>query len=107
VLSRVSAGNLKSQLFQIMTGKTALKAGQERRAGLARLACSSNRAEAGRAPAILLTLAGWTSAATGEAFGLRNNGKGPPPGDGNLMVHPSASSQEGGLDVNCNEAGSP
>ena len=56
-----------------MTGKTPLKVTQEQRTGLERLAGSSNRAEADRARAILLTLAGWTSAAIGEAFGVRED----------------------------------
>jgi transposase len=37
------------------------------------LAVSTNRAEAGRARAILLSLSGWKSAAIGEVFGVRED----------------------------------
>lgn len=56
-----------------MVGKTPLKVTQEQRTGLERLASSANRAEADRARAMLLSVAGWTSAAIGEAFGVRED----------------------------------
>jgi transposase len=56
-----------------MAGKSPLTASVEQRAGLERLAVSANRAEADRARAILLSLSGWTSAAIGEVFGVRED----------------------------------
>jgi len=56
-----------------MTGRAALKVTEEQCADLERLACSANRAEADRARAILLSLAGWTSAAIGRAFRVRED----------------------------------
>jgi len=57
----------------VVVGKSPLAASAERRDGLERLAVSSNRAEADRARAVLLSLSGWTSAAIGEAFGVRED----------------------------------
>jgi len=45
-----------------VAGKTPLNVPQDRRRGLERPSGSANRPEAGRARAILLSLAGWTSA---------------------------------------------
>ena len=56
-----------------MTGKSPLTVTAEQRDGLLRLPGSPDRAEADRARAILLSLAGWTSAAIGEAFGVRED----------------------------------
>ena len=56
-----------------MTGKSPLTVTAEQRDGLLRLPGSADRAEADRARAILLSLAGWTSAAIGEAFGVRED----------------------------------
>ena len=56
-----------------MSGKSPLTANVEQRCGLERLAVSSNRAEADRARAILLSLAGRTSADIGEVFGVRED----------------------------------
>lgn len=56
-----------------MAGKSPLTASVEQRCGLERLAGSVNRAEADRARAILLSLAGRTSADIGEVFGVRED----------------------------------
>ncbi len=56
-----------------MTGRSPLLATDEQRAGLAVLAGSGDRGEADRARAVLLTLAGWTSARIAEAFGVRED----------------------------------
>ncbi len=56
-----------------MSGKSPLVASTEQRDGLRRLAISTNRAEADRARAILLSLSGWKSAAIGEVFGVRED----------------------------------
>jgi len=48
-------------------------AGAEERLALEALAASRDRGEADRARAVLLTLAGWTSARIGEAFGVRED----------------------------------
>jgi transposase len=48
-------------------------ASDEQRAALAALAGSRDRGEADRARAVLLTLAGWTSAKIAEAFGVRED----------------------------------
>ena len=56
-----------------MTGKTPLTAMAEQREGLERLARSAHREEADRARGILLSLAGWTSAAIGEALRVRQD----------------------------------
>ncbi|MDQ6869640.1 MAG: hypothetical protein M3178_15185 [Pseudomonadota bacterium] len=54
-----------------MSGKSPLVVSAEQRDGLKRLAVSANRAEAGRARAIPLSLSGWKSTAIGEVFGRR------------------------------------
>ncbi|HMD74406.1 MAG TPA: hypothetical protein VKG05_11145, partial [Steroidobacteraceae bacterium] len=51
-------------------GKISVTATDEQRTGLQALAASSERAEADRARAILLTLAGWSSARIAQAFGV-------------------------------------
>ena len=56
-----------------MAGKSPATATGEQRAALEALAASRERGEADRARAILLTLAGWTSAEIGEAFGVRED----------------------------------
>ena len=49
-----------------MVGKSPVTAGAEERLALEALAASRDRGEADRARAVLLTLAGWTSARIGE-----------------------------------------
>jgi transposase len=56
-----------------MAGKSPVKASDEQRAALECLAGSRERGEADRARAVLLTLAGWTSARIAEAFGVRED----------------------------------
>jgi transposase len=56
-----------------MAGKSPLTATDEQRAALKALAGGSDRGEADRARAVLLTLAGWTSARIAEAFGVRED----------------------------------
>ena len=56
-----------------MTGKSPLTASEAQRAALMVLAGSRDRGEADRARAVLLTLAGWTSARIAEAFGVRED----------------------------------
>lgn len=56
-----------------MAGRSPVVATDEQRAGLRALAVSRERAEADRARAIVLTLAGWTSGEIGEAFGVRED----------------------------------
>ncbi len=56
-----------------MVGRSPVVASQEQRDALAQLASSRDRAEAGRARAILLTLDGWTSGDIGAAFGVRED----------------------------------
>jgi transposase len=56
-----------------MSGKSPVAASDEQRAALRELAGSKERAEADRARAILLTLAGWTSARIAQAFGVRED----------------------------------
>jgi transposase len=56
-----------------MVGKSPVTAGAEERLALEALAASRDRGEADRARAVLLTLAGWTSARIGEAFGVRDD----------------------------------
>ena len=56
-----------------MTGKSPVTATQEQRLALKALAGGSDRAEADRARAILLTLGGWTSLRIAEAFGVRED----------------------------------
>jgi hypothetical protein len=55
-----------------MAGKSSVVATSEQNAGL-RAAGGQERGEADRARAILLTLAGWTSARIAEAFGGRED----------------------------------
>ena len=56
-----------------MTGRSPLSATEAQRAALTALASSRDRGEADRARAMLLTLAGWTSARIAEAFGVRED----------------------------------
>ena len=56
-----------------MTGKSPLTATLEQREGLERLARSSDREEADRARAVLLSLSGWPSAEIGEALRVRED----------------------------------
>jgi transposase len=57
----------------VMAGKSPVTADIEERLALEALAASRERGEADRARAVLLTLAGWTSARIGEAFGVRED----------------------------------
>lgn len=56
-----------------MAGKSPVTATDNQRAALKALASGTDRAEADRARAILLTLGGWTSARIAEAFGVRED----------------------------------
>ncbi len=56
-----------------MAGLSPVAATQEQKAALRVLARGADRAEADRAPALLLTLEGWTSARTVQAFGVRED----------------------------------
>ena len=56
-----------------MGGKSPVMASQEQRLALKAKAGGSDRAEADRARAILLTLGGWTSLRIAEAFGVRED----------------------------------
>ena len=56
-----------------MAGKSRVVATQEEIAALETMAGGSDRAEADRARAILLTLRGWTSPRLAEAFGVRED----------------------------------
>ena len=56
-----------------MAGKSPVLADEEERRALADLGRSRDRAEADRARAILLTLAGWTSPDIAAAFGVRDD----------------------------------
>ena len=56
-----------------MAGKSPVAAGDDQKAALKALAGGVDRAEADRARAILLTLAGWTSGRIAEAFGVRED----------------------------------
>jgi|ERR1700731_373286 transposase len=56
-----------------MAGKSPVLASDDQRVVLKALACGADRAEADRARAILLTLAGWTSIRIAEAFGVRED----------------------------------
>jgi hypothetical protein len=56
-----------------MAGKSPLQATELERSALEALACSGGRAEADRARAVLLTLAGWTSNRISQAFGVRKD----------------------------------
>jgi transposase len=56
-----------------MAGKSSLCATDEQRAALTTMANGSERGEADRARAVLLTLSGWTSGKIAEAFGVRED----------------------------------
>jgi len=56
-----------------MVGKSPLSATAEQLSQLDERAAGSDRAEADRARAIVLTLRGWTSARIAEAFGVRED----------------------------------
>ena len=56
-----------------MTGKSPKTASETQRAALMVLAGSRDRGEADRGRAVLLTLAGWTSARIAEASGVRED----------------------------------
>ena len=56
-----------------MTGRSPLLATEDQRAALSALSGSRDRGEADRARAVVLTLAGWTSARIAEAFGLHKD----------------------------------
>jgi transposase len=56
-----------------MAGRSPLTATGEQKAALKAMAGGADRAEADRARAVLLTLAGWTSARIAEAFGVRED----------------------------------
>jgi transposase len=56
-----------------MAGKSPLMVTAAEREGLERLARSSDREEADRARAVLLSLTGWTSAEIGEALRVRED----------------------------------
>ena len=56
-----------------MAGKSPVMATDDEKAALKAMAGGADRAEADRARAILLTLAGWTSARIAEAFGVRED----------------------------------
>jgi len=56
-----------------MAGKSSVTASGEQRVALVALANSRDRGEADRARALLLTLAGWTSAKIAEAVGVRED----------------------------------
>ena len=56
-----------------MGGKSPVEASDEQRVALSALSGSRDRGEAERARAIVLTLAGWTSARIVEAFGVRED----------------------------------
>ncbi len=56
-----------------MAGKSKVRATQEDRDALRALSCSSDRGEADRSRAMLLTLEGWTSCRIAKAFGVRED----------------------------------
>jgi transposase len=56
-----------------MAGKSSVTASDDERTALKALAGGADRGEADRARAILLTLAGWTSARIAEAFSVRED----------------------------------
>jgi transposase len=56
-----------------MSGKSPVVATDDQKVALKAMAGGADRAEADRARAILLTLAGWTSARIAEAFGARED----------------------------------
>ncbi|MFL5287991.1 MAG: hypothetical protein ACJ8AW_45255, partial [Rhodopila sp.] len=53
-----------------MSGRSTLRATDDQKAALAELARSDVRGEADRARAVLLTLSGWSSGQSAEAFGV-------------------------------------
>jgi transposase len=57
----------------MMGGKSWVKASEGEKRALVALSASRDRAEADRARAILLTLAGWTSGRIAQAFGVRED----------------------------------
>jgi transposase len=57
----------------VMVGKSPVTASEAQRAALLALSASSDRGEADRTRAVLLTLAGWTSSKIAEAFGVRED----------------------------------
>jgi len=57
----------------MMGGKSWVKASEDEKRALVALSASRDRAEADRARAILLTLAGWTSGRIAQAFGVRED----------------------------------
>jgi transposase len=59
--------------FGIMAGKSPVAATDEQRRALMALSRSRDRGEADRARAIWLTLSGWTSGQSAEAFGVRED----------------------------------
>ena len=56
-----------------MGGKSWVEASEDEKRALVALSASRERAEADRARAILLTLAGWTSGRIAQAFGVRED----------------------------------
>ena len=56
-----------------MAGKSPVAATDDDKTALTILAAGADRAEADRARAILLTLAGWTSSRIAQAFGVRED----------------------------------
>lgn len=56
-----------------MAGKSQVIATDEQRSALTAMSGGADRAEADRARAIVLTLAGWTSPRIAEAFGVRED----------------------------------
>jgi transposase len=56
-----------------MVGKSPIAATDDEKAALKVMAGAADRAEADRARAILLTLAGWTSGRISKAFGVRED----------------------------------
>jgi len=56
-----------------MAGKSPVTASEDQRTALRAMASGSDRAEADRARAILLTLGGWTSGRIAAAFGVRED----------------------------------
>ena len=56
-----------------MAGKSPVMVTDDQKMALKAMAGGADRAEADRARAILLTLAGWTSARIAEAFGVRED----------------------------------
>jgi transposase len=57
----------------MMGGESRLQASEDEKRALVALSTSPDRAEADRARAIILTLAGWTSGRIAQAFGVRED----------------------------------